>query len=58
MGWKDLDKRRKWYREYYHANKKSKSVKTLLIEENEKLKKENEELRKKVVLLRCPDCGK
>jgi regulator of replication initiation timing len=58
MVYRDLEKRRKWYREYYHAHKQKKTVREQLIEENEKLKTENAELRKQLVLLKCPNCDK
>jgi regulator of replication initiation timing len=56
--YKDLNKRRKWQREYYQAKKKKLTVRQQLIQENEKLKLENNELRKKIVLSICPQCKK
>ena len=58
MVYQDLEKRRLWQRQYYAAHKKRKSVRQLLMEENERLKKEIEQLRKQNVLLICPKCLK
>jgi hypothetical protein len=58
MTWKDLDKRRKYQREYYRAKKAKRTVRQQLLDENEALKVEVERLRKALVFYQCPECQK